>query len=99
MSNDYLWDGWGEPDPDVERLEALLGGLRSAAPPPALPVPRIRSKNLRSARHAGPDGPDGPRGPGSPDGQWRRTRLLAPFLPTAAAVAFLVGVTWKTTSA
>src|SRR4051812_48047764 len=39
MTDNYLWDGSGEPDPEVERLEALLGRLRSTAPPPALPVP------------------------------------------------------------
>jgi hypothetical protein len=26
--NDYLWDGSGEPDPEIVRLETLLGGLR-----------------------------------------------------------------------
>jgi hypothetical protein len=34
MSDDYLWDGSGPPDPDVERLEQLLGRLRSAATAP-----------------------------------------------------------------
>src|ERR1700674_2805431 len=34
MSDDYLWDGSGPPDPDVERLEQLLGRLRSTAPAP-----------------------------------------------------------------
>lgn len=29
MSDDYLWDGSGEPDPEVRRLELLLGGIRS----------------------------------------------------------------------
>jgi hypothetical protein len=28
MSNDYLWDGSGEPDPDVAHLEQMLGELR-----------------------------------------------------------------------
>ena len=37
MKDDYLWDGSGTPDPDVQRLEALLGRLRSAAPPLDLP--------------------------------------------------------------
>jgi hypothetical protein len=32
MSDDYLWDGSGPPDPDVERLEQLLGRLRNTAP-------------------------------------------------------------------
>ena len=42
MNNDYLWDGSGPPDPDVERLERMLGQLRSAPTPlrvPSLPSP------------------------------------------------------------
>ena len=31
MNDDYLWDGSGTPDPDVQRLERLLGRLRSTA--------------------------------------------------------------------
>src|SRR4029077_3174743 len=34
MSDDYLWDRSGPPDADVERLERLLGSLRST---PAVP--------------------------------------------------------------
>ena len=34
MSDDYLWDGSGPPDPDVERLERMLGRLRSTAAMP-----------------------------------------------------------------
>jgi hypothetical protein len=34
MSDDYLWDGSGPPDPDVERLERMLGQLRSTAKMP-----------------------------------------------------------------
>jgi ferric-dicitrate binding protein FerR (iron transport regulator) len=34
MNNDYLWDGSGEPDAEVQNLEALLGRYRSAAPMP-----------------------------------------------------------------
>ena len=36
--NSYLWDGSGEPDPEVVRLETLLGQLRQDSPPPALPA-------------------------------------------------------------
>jgi hypothetical protein len=32
--NDYLWDGSGEPDPEVQKLEALLGTLRYQGPVP-----------------------------------------------------------------
>src|SRR4249919_3329262 len=37
MSDDYLWDRSGPPDPDVERLESMLGRLRSTPPVPELP--------------------------------------------------------------
>lgn len=33
MKDDYLWDGSGEPDPDVEELEKLLGSYRYQAKP------------------------------------------------------------------
>jgi len=34
MNDDYLWDGSGEPDAEVQHLETLLGRYRSAAPMP-----------------------------------------------------------------
>jgi hypothetical protein len=34
MRDDYLWDGSGEPDPEVERLERLLSRYRQRAPAP-----------------------------------------------------------------
>jgi hypothetical protein len=34
----YLWDGSGEPDPEVVRLETLLGQLRQQGTLPALPA-------------------------------------------------------------
>lgn len=34
MNDNYLWDGSGEPDAEVQRLEKLLGRYRSAAPMP-----------------------------------------------------------------
>jgi hypothetical protein len=36
---DYSWDGSGQPDPEVQRLEALLGKFRHERP--ALPFPAI----------------------------------------------------------
>lgn len=41
MNEDYLWDGSGEKDPEVARLQRLLAPLRhqgGAAPAPALPL-------------------------------------------------------------
>jgi hypothetical protein len=34
VSGDYLWDGSGEPDPEIQRLEALLRPLRGTRPAP-----------------------------------------------------------------
>jgi FecR protein len=42
--HDYLWDAAGTPDPDVERLERVLGRLRSAPPPLVLPDPSMRHR-------------------------------------------------------
>lgn len=33
----YLWDGSGEPNPEIQRLEALLGSFRHDRPAPAFP--------------------------------------------------------------
>jgi len=35
--DDYLWDGSGEPDPEIQRLEALLGKFRHDRPAPVFP--------------------------------------------------------------
>lgn len=42
MKNDYLWDGSGEADPEVEELEQLLGRLRYQPKPLELPAPPRR---------------------------------------------------------
>lgn len=36
-SDDYLWDGSGEPDPEVQRLETILGKFRHDRPAPVFP--------------------------------------------------------------
>jgi FecR protein len=36
-SGDYLWDGSGEPDPEIQKLEALLGEYRHDRPAPVFP--------------------------------------------------------------
>ncbi len=38
MNDDYFWDRSGTPDPEVERLENLLGPLRHRGTPPELPT-------------------------------------------------------------
>jgi hypothetical protein len=55
MKDDYLWDGSGEPDPEVQKLETALGRYRHNQPAPAFdkveeifPVkPRWSFVNLR----------------------------------------------------
>jgi FecR protein len=43
--NDYLWDGSGEPDPEIQRLETRLARYRSERPAPVLPVsPTLRDR-------------------------------------------------------
>lgn len=37
MKDDYLWDGSGDPDPDIRRLETVLGRLRHQGMAPAFP--------------------------------------------------------------
>lgn len=37
MSDDYLWDGSGQPDPELARLERLLSRFRHNRPAPELP--------------------------------------------------------------
>jgi hypothetical protein len=50
--NDYLWDRSGPPDPDVERLESMLGRLRSTPPLPQLPESRPTA--ARTIRYLAP---------------------------------------------
>jgi|HubBroStandDraft_1064217.scaffolds.fasta_scaffold00030_63 hypothetical protein len=39
--DDYLWDGSGEPDPEIQRLEDLLGKFRHDRPAPVFPEPNL----------------------------------------------------------
>jgi hypothetical protein len=55
MKNEYLWDGSGEPDAEVLRLERALGKFRHAGRAPELPTAlatarRESKKDLRGAR-------------------------------------------------
>jgi hypothetical protein len=38
VDGDYLWDKSGQPDPEVQRLETLMGALRNRRPAPELPA-------------------------------------------------------------
>ena len=47
LKNDYLWDGSGEPDPAVLRLEKALGKFRHAGHAPELPgIPAARASEI-----------------------------------------------------
>ena len=48
MSDDYLWDRSDEPDPEIKRLEEVLGRLRSQRPVPQWPQQsRLRQLPVR----------------------------------------------------
>ena len=38
MNDDYLWDRTGEPDPEIQQLEEILGTLRYQPQPLAIPA-------------------------------------------------------------
>src|SRR5258705_7658390 len=38
MKNDYLWDGSGEPDPELQRIEKSLSQFRYSGEMPSLPA-------------------------------------------------------------
>jgi hypothetical protein len=46
MNDDYLWDGSGSPDPEIERMERALAPFRYRAPAPQ-PQPASRAPRLR----------------------------------------------------
>jgi hypothetical protein len=39
MNEDYLWDKSGDPDPEIEQLENVMGRLRFKSPVEPLPLP------------------------------------------------------------
>jgi hypothetical protein len=49
MKDDYLWDGSGEPDPDIQKLEKVLGRYRHDRPAPSFEhVVEVRSAKTSS---------------------------------------------------
>jgi len=107
MSDEYLWDGSGPPDPDVERLERLLGPLRTTAPVPQIPqivrgadLVRLEAdatiNTVRLKADTTDDKYDTYDKSTTPVG-WRTIRFLAPTLAAAAAIVLLVGLTWQGT--
>src|SRR5471032_111800 len=80
MSDDYLWDGSGTPDPDVERLERLLGKLRTTAEVPAIPVDPFSPRSTRAHDAF------------EPGAKYAGARFLGPALASAAAIVAMVGL-------
>lgn len=87
MSNDYLWDAAGTPDPgdregnDVAKLEGMLRQLRRPLPPaPALPIAAGSAGSALSASSA----------------SWR---FYAPGLALAATLVLMIASTYRNDSA
>ena len=85
MTDDYLWNRSGPPDPEIVRLEEMLGRLRSTA---AAPQP-LDAAQGRPGRSRGTQRPDVPAAP--------VRRRFAPLLAVAAAVALMIAGTWRST--
>src|SRR6202140_2596449 len=49
LKNDYLWDGSGEPDAEVVKLERALGKFRHAGRPPELPENSAAARESKTA--------------------------------------------------
>src|SRR5499425_2060942 len=77
MKSDYLWDGSGVPDPELQRIEKALGQFRSSADPPAFPKLE-RAADMPPSR--------------SIFGAWRLPRLLAASLVAAGVAAGVAGL-------
>ena len=94
MSDDYLFDGSGTPDPDVERLERMLGRLRTKTP-----VPRVRLKPDTTYIDEGRRIDDRLVGDARlSEGavSYVGLRFFGPALAAAAAIVMMVGLTWQT---
>lgn len=79
MNDDYLWDGSGNPDPEVERLERILSRLRSKRPPPELPKDLPLSPEVSEATIELSEG---------------KRRRVIPYLAVAAAVLVAILGSW-----
>jgi len=47
MRDDYLWDGSGEPDPEIQKLESALSKFRHQRPAPEFPEIALAAKEPR----------------------------------------------------
>jgi hypothetical protein len=81
--DDYVWDPAATPEPDVERLEQVLGRLRSTAS-----APSIAKNGERRTANDDPRTTNGER-------TYIGARFLGPALAAAAAIVLMVGLAWK----
>ena len=77
MKSDYLWDGSGVPDPELERIEKALGQFRSRADAAAL---EALERDFEAPRSQGVLG------------AWRWPRFLAVSLVAAGVAAGVAGL-------
>ena len=84
MSDDYLFDGSGAPDPEVVRLEQMLGRLRTTAKVPQIPVRLRPDTTYIDEAHVGERAVS-----------YVGIRFLGPALAAAAAIVLMVGLTWQ----
>jgi hypothetical protein len=93
MSDDYLWDKSGEPDPEIAKLEHTLGALGHDDRPLDLPgtiVPaRARRPSILGRWFGGGSSADATALPGVPAGAWA---AAAGVLVVAGAVAMWFAV-------
>lgn len=48
LKNEYLWDGSGEPDAEIVKLEQTLGKFRHAGRPPELPEDFVAAQEIKT---------------------------------------------------
>ena len=96
MKADYLWDPSGTPDADIQRLERLLGRLRTTRPAPPISDTVRRTNTVRLKADSTYDA-DTTYDKATTPVRWRTVRFLAPSLAAAAAIIVMVALTWKST--
>ncbi|HZS36959.1 MAG TPA: FecR family protein [Polyangia bacterium] len=83
MSDDYLWDGSGEPDPAVRKLEELLGEARYRPP-----------KTPRSVEPNAPNEPGKSNEPNAPRRRVTKRRATQLIVSAAFAIAIATCALW-----
>ncbi len=88
MSDDYLYDGTAEPDPEIVRLEQMLGRLRTRTVPPIITARQHPDAAGAATTDAGSVRPQADRR------LYVGVRFFGPALAAAAAIALMVGQAW-----